>query len=500
MKRIVILLLIIVSIAPAKTRWATTRFTPNSDIVGAGQFVANYNIFLNTEFGNGLAGYSVGGLTVGASEWVELSLGYTGGMNLGFKGRLLNEYDKNTPSIAIGARNIFHNETLARSRLNAGSKDVTGEYYLVFGRSVNRFKTRFHAGALTMPDSRNDQINGFFSMEQGIGSDFIFTFEGFTQQNDFYMALTTTIRFANNNAEIYFSLLDLEGIFFSDRKDLGVTLIPRTREDWIKPGLVVGTSIAFGGRKNWTDGRHALMAVEDILAVQEARINDLFSQVDTLRQENTELREQNAKAFSAVDSLIISFAMHEAMRDTLPPHFTEVFSRLVAYTQAYAATRFDPFEVIRILDEVRKYGRAGEEIIAQIARNERGRGDIRLRAITMLGELRARDEIPVLLDILEFTIDNREKIEVISSLGKINDRSVEPRIRDFIHHQDENLRIAANEVLDMWRRNPVTPTVWAPAPAMPERRNNEISVQNQEITTFDGNNDVFLVEPIEEIE
>jgi hypothetical protein len=118
----------------------------------------------------------------------------------------------------------------------------------------------------------------------------------------------------------------------------------------------------------------------------------------------------------------------------------------------------------------------------------------------MLGELRARDEIPVLLDILEFTIDNREKIEVISSLGKINDRSVEPRIRDFIHHQDENLRIAANEVLDMWRRNPVTPTVWAPAPAMPERRNNEISVQNQEITTFDGNNDVFLVEPIEEIE
>jgi hypothetical protein len=170
MKKIIILLLIAVSLVPAKTRWTTTRFTPSADIIGAGQFVANYNIFLNTEFGRGLTGYSVGSLTVGASEWVEVELGYTGGLNLGFKGRLLNEYGRNTPTIAIGARNIFHNETLARSRLNAGTKDATGEYYLAFGRSANRFNTRFHAGALTIPNSENDQINGFIAMEQGIGS------------------------------------------------------------------------------------------------------------------------------------------------------------------------------------------------------------------------------------------------------------------------------------------------------------------------------------------
>jgi hypothetical protein len=497
MRKIVILLLImIVSSVPAKTRWTTTRFTPSADIIGAGQFVANYNIFLNTEFGRGLTGYSIGGLTMGASEWVEVNLGYTGGINLGFKGRLLNEYGMNgAPSLAIGVRNIFNNEARARSRLETGDKDFTGEYFLVVGKSANAFNTRFHGGVMTIPDSRRDKFNGFIAMEQGIGSDFIFTLEGFTQQKNFYLALTTTIRFGeNNNAEFYFSLLDLEGIFFSDRKDLGITLTPKSRQDWIKPGIVVGTSIAWGGRRKFRDGRFALRAMEDVLAIHETRINELSSQIDTLKIENEALRERNEKAFNSVDSLLISWAMHEAMRDTLPPHFTEVFSRLVAYTQAYAATRFDPFEVIRILDE------AGEEIIAQIARNERGRGDIRLRAITMLGELRARYEIPVLLDILEFTIDNREKIEVISSLGKINDRTVEPRIRDFVHHQDENLRIAATEVLDMWSRNPISPTLWTlPIPAV-SGQNNANSVQNQENTASDRNNDVFLVEPIEENE
>ena len=500
MMKIVIMLLILVSIIPAKTRWASTRFTPTADIIGTGRFIANYNIFLNTEFDRGPTGYSVGSLRVGASEWVEVELGYTGGLNLGFTGRLLNEYNhRGAPSFVIGARNIFHNEALARSRLQSGHKDVTGEYFLAVGRSANRFNTRFHGGVSTIPRSSDDKINGFISMEQGIGDDFIFALEGFTQQRNFYLAFTTTIRFANDNAELYISLLDLKTVFFSDRKDLGVTLTPKSREDWIKPGVVVGVSAAWGGmrRDPRREGGRALFAIEDVLAVHESLIGNLFEQIDTLKLQNEALRERNEQAFATVDSLIITFAMQEALRDTLPPHFTEVFSRLVAYTQAYAATRFDPFEVRRILDEMRKYGRDGEMIISKIARTERGRGDIRLRAITMLGELRARDEIPVLLDILEFTLDNREKIEVIASLGKINDRSVEPRIRDFIHDEDENLRTAANEVLDMWNRNPITPTIWTVPTVIINRQENGNSQQNQENPASRRSNDVFLVEPIE---
>jgi hypothetical protein len=52
----------------------------------------------------------------------------------------------------------------------------------------------------------------------------------------------------------------------------------------------------------------------------------------------------------------------------------------------------------------------------------------------------------------------------------------------------------------MWSRNPISPTLWTlPIPAV-SGQNNANSVQNQENTASDRNNDVFLVEPIEENE
>jgi hypothetical protein len=468
--KIVILLLTVVSASFANTRWTSVRYAPTADFVGMGRFVANYNIFLNTPNNSGMSGYSLFSLTAGASEHFEGTLGYADGMNFGFKGLLLKENTGFTPAVALGIRNMFHNEMLARSRLKSDIRAATGELFVAFGKDAIPFGTSFHGGLLSLPDSDKDIINGFFAIEKYFDDDFFLTFEGFSQQKRFYLALTATLRFMRENrSELYFSLLDLERMFFTRNHDFSGLLTPMSREDWVKPGLLVGFSFSFGAKAK-DDDEIRFRTQEKKLAHHDLLIREINLQIDTLKYEKENLNLKTADLQSQTDSLK---AVLETL-DLLPLYHNEVYSRLVAYTFAYSAERFDPLEVRRILDEVRRYGREGEKILAKIVREERQR-EIRIRAITMLGELRARDKIPLLLEGLESTLDSREKIEIIATLGKIGDRSLRPKIEEFADSNDGNLRLAANEVLDLWN-------------------NSDISQEN---IPLDRGNDVFSVEPLE---
>ena len=472
MRRIVILLLIAVSVVSAKTRWGTTRFTPNADMIGAGRIIVNYNIFMNTEYDNGMTGTSLFYLNAGASEWFEGALGYADGLNFSIKGRVLDEYTKASPSLAIGVQNMFHNTTLARSRLPSDKYESTGEIFVALGKSSNFIRTRFHTGILSLPDSDKNKINGFAALEKNFGDDFYLTIEGFSLRKKFYVTLTATVRFLKeNNAELYVSVVDFERMFITQNRDFGVTLTPQSHKDWIKPGLVAGFSLSFGGRGKWINNQAQFRTVEDNFAIHDTIIKDLKSRIDTLKNETEFLSEENAFVKSQIDSLKIVLGM----TDTLPLHYSEIYSRIVSYAAAYSADEFDPLEVRRIVDEVKKYGRNGIDVVAKIAKETSDRM-IRIRSITMLGELRAWDKIPTLLDMLGTTIDSRLKIEIIATLGKINDRSVKAKIEEYANSADDNLRIAANEVLDLWNKS------------------KPISKENVQLN---GNKDVFSIEPKE---
>ena len=473
MKKILILLLIFVSIIPAKTRWATTRFTPTADLVGAGRFVANYNIFLNTEHDKGMTGKSLGYLTIGASEWFEGTLGYADGFNFAMKGRILNEYTSAAPSLAIGVRNMFYNETLARSRLDANQSNTTGELFMAFGKSSSYIQTRFHGGVLSLPHSDKDWINGFAAIEKYFGDDFYLTFEGFSQQKKFYLALTASVRFMRENrGEIYFSLLDLQRMFITQNRDFGVTLTPNSRQDWIKPGIVAGLSFNLGGRQKWIDGRAQFRTIEDNFAHHDTLIKKMTKRIDVLEQDLECLNAENETMKEKIDSLINALELQTiVVEEPLPLNYAEVLALVVSYAQTITADRFDPRQARRILGEIGKFGTDGIDIVARIAEREPNRS-VKLRAITILGELQARDKIPLLLRILDNTGDNREKVEVITALGKINERSVRAKIEEFSGSADSNLQVAANEVLERWRNS------------------NENIPQG-------ANNDVFSVEPRE---
>lgn len=480
MMKILLLLLIVVAVAPAKTRWATTRFTPNADFVGAGRFVTNYNIFLNTEFDKGMTGKSLMYMNVGASEWFEGTLGYADGFNFAIKGRILNEYTRAVPSLAIGVRNMFHNETLARSRQDSNLHGSTNELFMAFGKSSDYIQMRFHAGLLTLPDSKIDQLNGFAAIEKYFGDDFYLTLEGFSQQHKFYLALTATVRFMKENrGEIYVSILDLQRMFITQNRDFGVTMTPQFHEDWIKPGLVAGLSFNLGGKKKWIDNRAQFRTVEDnfahhdtLMRIMNKRIDILERDIECLNAENASLKLQMDSLLEVLDTL---FDATQPPQDTLPLLYKEIYSLTVSLAQTYAADRFDPRQARRILDEIAKHGNDGIDVVARIAKEEPNR-TIRIRAITVLGELQAQSQIQLILSILESTDDNRVKIEAITALGKINDRSVKRRIEGFVTNPDPNLRIAANEVLERWNKSDTN------------------SADNIPQGT---NNNVFSVEPIE---
>jgi len=471
MKKAFILLLIIISIIPAKTRRATSRFTPNADMIGAGRIIVNYHNFMNCEYSEGISGRSLYYISIGASEWVEGSLAYADGASLSLKARILDEYEPAMPSLAIGVQNFFNNATLYRSRLSAEQYKETGEVYATIAKSAEVIQTRFHGGILSLPGSEIDKINGFFAIEKYFGDDFFITFEGFSQQKKFYTALTLTLRFMPRNmAEIYFSLLDLESVFSNDKRGLGISsLIPNSRDDWIKPGIIAGISLTFGGKQKWIDRRTQFKTVEDNFAHHDTIIKKLIFQVGDLKNENECLSMENVFMKTQVDSLKIAFGMI----DTMPVHYSEIYSRIVSYAAAYSADNFDPMEVRRIVGEVKKYGKDGEDIVAYVAYNSSDR-TIKIRSVTMLGELQAWDKVPLLLGMLDNTVDSRLKVEIITALGKINDRSVRAKIEEYATSGDEYLSIAANEVLDFWRR---------------------ADTNSQEIIPLDTNNNVFSIEP-----
>jgi hypothetical protein len=424
-------------------------------------------------------------LQVGASEWVQASLGYAGGVNFGFKGRILDEYTNRSPSLAIGIRNMFHNETLARSRLQSDVRDLTSEFYAALGKGSDLFATRFHAGLLSLPNSDRDRINGFAAIEKYFSDDFFLTLEGFTQQRKFYLALTATLRFAErNNVEMYMSLLDMERIFATNKRDFGVSLTPRKREDWVKPGIMAGFSISLGAKQRWIDERAQFRTIEDNFARHDTLIKTLSKQVDTLKKYDamvTDLQSQIDTVKWQIDSLKVAIGMI----DTLPVHYSEVYSRIVAYTRALSAERFDPIEVRRILDEIRKYGEDGEIIVAKVAKEETERWTVKVRAVTILGELKSKDKVAMLVDMLDEATDSRLKVEIITTLGKINDRIVMPKIEEYADSYDENLRIAAREVLELWTKTDKT---------------NKSNVKTKENIPLDKGNDVFSIEPLEEIQ
>ncbi|MDR0303296.1 MAG: HEAT repeat domain-containing protein [Chitinispirillales bacterium] len=448
-KAFIILLLIIVSIIPAKTRWGTTRFTPNADMIGAGRFIANYNIFLNTEYDKGVTGKSLLSLDVGASEWFEVTLGYADGVNFALKGRILDEYTQAVPSLAIGIRNMFHNSTLARSRLNTDQYETTGELFAAFSKSFNLIQTRFNAGVLSLPGNDKNKINGFVSIEKNFGNDFYLTAEGFSQQKKFYTSLTATVRFLKeNNGEIYFSILDFERMFITQKRDFGVSFTPQSQKDWVKPGVVVGLSFSFGGRQKWINDQAQFRTVEDNFANHDTLIKKITLQIGELKNETQYLDTENSFVKSQIDSLKTALGLV----DTLPIHYSEIYSRIVSYNAAYSADVFDPLEIRRIIEEVKSYGKDGIDIVAKIAKESSDRA-IKMRSVTMLGDLYAWDKVPVLLEILQNTIDSRLKVEIIAVFGKINDRSVKAKIEEFANSADDNLRIAANEVLDLWNKS-----------------------------------------------
>lgn len=446
MKKLLFFSLIISSSLFAKTRWSSNHIIPDADFVGAGELITRYEMFINSDSTGQVNFTHLAPFEMGFSEWLTLSLGYTDGVTLGFKGRILDEYNKYTPSLAIGVRNLFANEQLARGGVNSRNYDYLGEIYLALSKSVEPIKTRFHLGVSSYPNSSNDQINIQFGVEKYFGNAFYTTLEGWSFADQLNLAIFGTFRvLKSQNLEVAVGLIDIERLFFNSSNEASFSLTPDFSTDPVKPGISLTVAYAiplsFGSKTQFRD-------IEDLYQEQEKNMKETRDKVDSLALLLAESSFRADSLSGRVDSL--SKVVNSA--DTIPSFYENILALLISYNNIYNQDIFKPNDAKKISGEIFGYGDDASPALLGVLSIESDE-NLKLRAISLLGEMKSKDAVPSLLDMLADTRNSRMKIEIISALGNIDDRSVTYAITHLASSADEAVALTAKEILSLWEKS-----------------------------------------------
>ncbi len=440
-----------VSSLSAKTRWSTNRTIPDADFIGSGELIIGYDGFLNSNKDNDLFMTSQLPISMGFGEWLTVSTGWSDGVTAGFKARLLNESTSKMPSMAIGIRNLYNNSTLTRARVDNDDPQFTGELFLAMSQGFDAITMRLHGGLLSIPYSDTEQFNGFFGVEKYFGGSFYATFEGFSFYDRLTMSLFGTLRFMKNDrAELYAGMIDLERLLFDRNGDLDMSLEPDFEVDMVKPGISLGLNFSFGmpfGQQN------GLRAIEDLYRQQNRELKEL-------RESHTSLTTQFESDHYRLDSLekhMDSLGTVVKGPNAIPPHFQEIYARLLLYRSKYEQRAFDSEGLRKIQEEIFMFGEDAENALIHVVKIGDKNENIVRDCILMLGVMKSNKAVPILLDKLGEVKDRRLKVDIITALGSIGDRNTSYALKSLAQSNDEVVAMAAREVLLTWDSESGTP-------------------------------------------
>lgn len=478
MKRAILILCILLWGAQAKTRWGAARIIPTADFLGAGEFVVGYDFQLKRD-STGKYNYThMVPLQLSLSEWLNVSTTWNGeGFSFGFKGRILDEYTKKMPSVAVGVRELYYSTMRGRSNLESRAPEHTSEIFIAASKSYEPITTRFHLGFQSLPNSRTEKFNVFVGVEKYMGQDFYLTLEGWSLREEFNLALFFTSRFLKSRrAELVVGLVDLEDLLFDEQHDLDMDLKSDAASDWVKPAITVNFNYAipFGFGK-----RAAFRTLEDLYGRNKKDIDQLKDDLDALKIQLNSSAVASSELRTKVDSLktVIN------NMDTLPELYETVYSLLVEYRGAYQAEPLDIVKIKQIREEILSLEKTGEEVMQFIVGFDDTPRSIKITAVSLLGLQKVEDAVDLLLEELSETRDSKYKVEIITALGVINDRSVSYAIKHLAESNDAPVAIAAREVLNMWSTN--VPT---------EKDEKKLPVTDSKRDKLEKSKDDFLIE------
>jgi hypothetical protein len=425
-----------ISLSFAKTRWSALHFIPDADLLYGGQFIiaGEGYYFKNTSAQSIInPGFY---LTTGIIEWVNIEAGYCGGPLIGIKARILGETKPWLPSIAIGAHNIFSSREAGL--FSYKDKDVANEFYVAFAKSIEPIKMRLHIGLETIPQTKSENLNPFFGIEEYFGAGFYASLEVFRRKQEFHPSLFLTYRFLKKTLEVSLGAVRINRLFFDENNQFKFSLGDTGVSDFVKPGIWFGLRYSF----NLGFGKsQAFKTFDDIVKSQDEKIMKLNKEIDSLKlqiKENINLsKELNNRVLKMTDSL---YADQNKLK-------TEMIEKITILKNMYQEEPFDPDRVKRAISEIVVRRDNILPSLREIIIDKKLDKRIRTLAIFLIGEIKSPSSSDILLDILNQSQDPEIKIEIIIALGKIKETRAQYVFEQLANDPVDEVAYTAQKVL-----------------------------------------------------
>jgi hypothetical protein len=421
----------------AKTRWSSLHIVPDADLFGTGEVTVGFDGYLCKDTAAQPLLRPSFPLVFGITEWINVEIGYAGGMTMGLKGRILGETGRIWPSIAIGVHNLISQKEVNYFAVDS-AKDMTGEVYLAISKGVDPIKTRFHIGIQSIPTSENDKINPYFAVEKYFGLGLYASLEFFMRQKSPVFCLFANWRLWKNHIEISGGAVDLKSMFLDENNALSVSLTPAHSDVFVKPGFWFGikvhTRFGLGNNKGFT-------SAEDRLKKQDEQIEKMQKEMEALTN-RVGVNTTNLDSLDqSVKTLVDSVANDPKKIKNL------LYAKMIGLKTLYSTEPFDPDKVKLAVRELVMYREKAVPSLIDFMVDKKMDRYIRMNSIAILGEIANTSYSDILLDELTRTNDPDIKIEILIALGKMKETRAMYLMEQLANSPNDAIALTAQEVL-----------------------------------------------------
>jgi hypothetical protein len=368
------------------------------------------------------------------------------------------------PSLALGVRNVFsHREAYLFDRR---ADSLSNELFLVFGKSFDPVRIRFHLGFMSIPGNKNEGFNPYLILEKYFGRGLYTTAEIHRRERTFHPSLYVAWRFLKKRFEVSLGIIDIAGMFINDDAGSGSPFYRSTDAHFVRPGIWFGLRFRGGlgfGRKEGITG------LEDRLSDQSSTINQLRSEVDSLksmlRSSSSRIENMNRSIALITDSSMTDGKQLKAL----------AVDRLAILNSLYKAEPFDPDAVNKAMAELVANRDRMLPALYEIVFDPVQETKVRTLAITALGEIGTQAAADMVIGILGQSPHPEMTIECLIALGKMKETRAVYLMQQLSNDSNDDVAFTAAEVLQKLEKetgievSPVPSAKLAPT-SIPEKK------------------------------
>lgn len=420
----------------SKTRWSSTHSIPDADLLSGGKLLIDAHGYLYSDIQKGYTTKPSALLTIGIIEWINLETGYTGGPTFGLKARLLGETKGFLPSMAVGVHNVFSHKDCHSFGLEPDS--LGNEIYIAIAKSVENLKLRFHLGVQSMPQNENEKVNPFFALEKYFGNGLYVSIEVLGRSKSYCASMFGSYRFLKKKVEISAGLVDIAKLI--DKSDGKTTLqFKGSDEDYItRPAIFFGLRFLTGVRTGKSDG---FASIEDKITSQNNSIMLLQNELDSLKSLLT-------KSTTKINTIDLSL---KSLTDSSENNHTQlkniISQKLISIKTLYQEEPFEPENLKKVIQETVSYRDKIIPVLSEIALDRKEDSQIRVCAVSIMGEIGSRSAADALIEVLAQTQLPEMKIEALIGLGKIKETRAQFLMQQLANDPHDGVAFTATEVL-----------------------------------------------------